>query len=152
MKNVFLALSAFGLLLPPTISAHCQVPCGIYADNNVLGKMHTDFETIDKATQKITELTATPEAAAANAHQIVRWVNNKESHAQAIQETVTNYFLAQRLKVAEAETDKENYLKKLTTCHKVIVAAMKCKQVADPKAVETLHHELHTFMELFGTK
>ncbi|MGC6581378.1 MAG: superoxide dismutase [Ni] [Akkermansiaceae bacterium] len=150
MKNTWLVLTAFALLLPSQTSAHCQVPCGIYDDNNVLGKMHTDWVTIEKAAKMIRKLTATPEAASENAHQLIRWVNNKESHAQAIQETVTNYFLAQRLKVSEAESDNESYLKKLITCHKVIVAAMKCKQSTDPKAVEMLHQELHTFMDLFG--
>lgn len=151
MKEAFLALTLLALL-PAQISAHCQVPCGIYDDNNVLGKMHTDWITIEKASKKIIELSATPEAAAKNAHQLTRWVSNKESHAQAIQETVTNYFLAQRLKPGEMETNKDAYLKKLTTCHKVIVAAMKCKQSTEPKAVEVLHNELHTFMELFGEK
>lgn len=148
MNNALLALAAL-TLLPIQLSAHCQVPCGIYADNNVIAKMHTDYETIEKASKQINELSKDP---IANAHQVVRWVNNKESHAQAIQETVTNYFLAQRLKLGEVETDQESYLKKLTTCHKVIVAAMKCKQSANPEAVETLHKELHTFMELFGEK
>ena len=65
---------------------------------------------------------------------------------------MTDYFLAQRIKLGEASTDKESYLKKVTSCHRVIVATMKCKQSTDAKAVETLHNELHTFMELFGTK
>ena len=144
-----LVLFTFGLLMPTQVSAHCQVPCGIYDDNNVIEKMHTDWVTIEKASKQISELSKDP---ATNAHQLTRWIMNKESHAQAIQETVTNYFLAQRLKIGEADTDQESYLKKLTTCHKVIVYAMKCKQSADPKAVEDLHHELHTFMDLFGTK
>lgn len=144
-----MALLSLGLLTPVQVSAHCQVPCGIYDDNNVLGKMHTDYETIEKASKQIIELSKDP---AANAHQLTRWTMNKESHAQSIQETVTNYFLAQRLKTAEAESDPKSYMAKLTTCHKVIVAAMKCKQSTDPKAVETLHNELHTFVDLFGTK
>jgi len=111
--------------------------------------MHTDYVTIEKASKKIIELSKDPKA---NAHQLTRWINNKESHAQAIQETVTNYFLAQRLKLSEASADKESYLKKLTCAHKVIVYTMKCKQSADPKAVAKLHDELHVFMELFGTE
>ena len=148
-KTLAFAILSLGLLAPTQLSAHCQVPCGIYDDNNVIEKMHTDWVTIEKASKQIAELSKDP---AANAHQLTRWIMNKESHAQSIQETVTNYFLAQRLKLAEAESDKESYLKKLTTCHKVIVHAMKCKQSADPKAVEALHNEMHTFMELFGTK
>jgi len=149
MKKSILLFCAFGLLAPSTASAHCQVPCGIYDDNNVLGKMHTDFITIEKAAKKIAELSKDPSA---NAHQLTRWINNKESHAQAIQDTVTDYFLAQRLKVGEAETNKESYLKKLTTAHKVIVGTMKCKQSTDPAAVQALHDELHIFMDLFGEK
>ena len=149
MKRTILALCALSFLAPATISAHCQVPCGIYADDNVIAKMHTDFETIEKASAQIIELSKDP---AANAHQLTRWIINKESHAQAIQETVTNYFLAQRLKLTEADTSKETYLKKLTTCHKVIVAAMKCKQGTDPAAVKMLHDQLHVFQELFGSK
>ena len=149
MKKSILALCALAIFTPATISAHCQVPCGIYDDNNVISKMHTDWVTIEKASKQIIQLSKDP---AKNAHQLTRWIMNKESHAQAIQSTVTDYFLAQRLKVGEAETDKASYLKKLTTCHKVIVAAMKCKQSTDPKAVETLHNELHVFENLFGTK
>jgi hypothetical protein len=148
MKRTILALCALAVFTPASISAHCQVPCGIYADDNVIGKMHTDYETIEKASKQIIELSKDP---AKNAHQLTRWILNKESHAQSIQTTVTDYFLAQRIKLGEASTDKESYLKKVTSCHRVIVAAMKCKQATDAKAVETLHNELHTFMELFGT-
>lgn len=149
MKKSILALCALSFLAPATISAHCQVPCGIYDDNNVISKMHTDFVTIEKASAQIIELSKDP---AKNAHQLTRWINNKESHAQAIQETVLNYFLAQRLKPTEAETDKEAYLKKLTLCHKVIVTAMKCKQSTDAANVKTLHDLLHDFEKHFGTK
>jgi hypothetical protein len=149
MKKVFLTLATFAFFTPSLASAHCQVPCGIYDDDNVLAKMHTDYVTIEKASKQIMELSKDP---VTNAHQLTRWILNKESHAQAIQETVTNYFLAQRLKISEAESAKASYLEKLSTCHKVIVAAMKCKQSPDQKAVETLHNELHAFMDLFGSK
>ncbi len=149
MKKTALLLCVFGFIAPTQLSAHCQVPCGIYDDNNVLKSMHTDYETIEKAVKKIAELSKDTNA---NSHQLVRWINNKESHAQAMQEKVLNYFLAQRLKLAEATTNKESYLKKLETCHKVIVAAMKCKQSSDPKDVLTLHEVLHVFQNLFGEK
>ena len=147
MKKSILALCALSFLAPATISAHCQVPCGIYDDNNVITKMHTDFITIEKASKQIIELSKDP---AKNAHQLTRWINNKESHAQAIQETVLNCFLAQRLKPDEA--DKEAYLAKLTLCHKVIVTAMKCKQSTDAANVETLQKLLKDFKTHFGTK
>jgi len=150
MKRSILALCALSFLAPATISAHCQVPCGIYTDDNVLTRLiESDFKTVEKASTQIVELSKDP---AANAHQLTRWIMNKESHAQAIQETVTNYFLAQRLKLTEADTAKDAYLKKLTTCHKVIVAAMKCKQGTDPAAVKMLGDQLKVLQALFGTK
>ena len=128
----------------PAASAHCQVPCGIYDDNNVIESMHTDYVTIEKAVKQIGEL---GKDAGANAHQLVRWINNKESHAQDIQEKVLNYFLAQRLK-----SDDPKYVEKLKLCHAVIVAAMKCKQSTDTANVEKLHDLLHRFEEAFGEK
>ena len=106
--------------------------------------MHTDWVTIEKASAQIIELSKDP---AANAHQLTRWINNKESHAQSIQEKVLNYFLAQRLKA-----DDESYVEKLKLCHSVIVTAMKCKQSTDKENVEKLHDLLHSFQDSFGEK
>ncbi|MEN8774196.1 MAG: superoxide dismutase [Ni] [Akkermansiaceae bacterium] len=148
MKKSILAFCAFSFLAPATISAHCQIPCGIYNDDNVIESMHTDFETIEKASQQIIELSKDPSK---NAHQLTRWITNKESHAQAIQEKVLNYFLAQRLKLAEAESDKATYMAKLQLCHQVIVTAMKCKQSTDATNVAKLHDLMHSFEQHFGT-
>ena len=138
-------LPALLLTLPAgQLSAHCQIPCGIYDDNNVLGSMQTDFATIEKACTEIDTLSKDPSA---NAHQLTRWIMNKESHAQAIQDKVLNYFLAQRLK-----TDAEGYTEKLKLCHEVIVTAMKCKQSTDAANVKQLHELLHQFEKAFGTK
>ena len=147
MKPIFLSALLVFAVAAPQAHAHCQVPCGIYDDNNVIQSMHTDYVTIAKAAKQIEELSKDP---AANAHQLTRWVNNKESHAQAIQEKVLNYFLAQRLKVDQP--DKETYLKKLQLCHEVIVTAMACKQSTDAANVEKLHDLLHDFQGAFGTK
>lgn len=147
MKSIIRKMALTALLSIASVSvasAHCQVPCGIYDDNNVIESMHTDYVTIEKAMKQIAELGEDP---GANAHQLIRWVNNKESHAQAIQEKVLNYFLAQRLK-----TDDPKYVEKLKLCHAVIVTAMKCKQSADIANVEKLHDLLHSFQVSFGEK
>ncbi|MEO0413570.1 MAG: superoxide dismutase [Ni] [Verrucomicrobiota bacterium] len=133
-------------------SAHCQVPCGIYDDNNVIQSMHTDAVTIEKAMKQIAELSADT---AANAQQLVRWTNNTESHAQAVQEKVLNYFLAQRLKVPADDADdaaKAAYAAKLGLCHQVIVTCMKCKQTTDTANAEKLHALLKDFQDHFGEK
>lgn len=139
-----LAAAATALFASPSALGHCQIPCGIYDDNNVIGQMHTDYLTIEKACKTIDELLEDP---AANGHQITRWIMNKESHAQSLQEKVLNYFLAQRLK-----PDAEGYDEKLKLCHSVIVTAMQCKQSTDAANVKKLHDLLHQFEEAFGTK
>ncbi len=143
-----IAVAAFAsLTLNPTVEAHCQIPCGIYDDNNVIQSMHTDYETIAKACTQIVELEKAPKT---NAQQLVRWVTNKDSHAQAIQEKVLNYFLAQRLKVDQP--DQATYQKNLKLCHEVIVTAMACKQSTDPANPKKLHDLLVDFQKAFGSK
>lgn len=138
-------LPALLLTLPAgQLSAHCQIPCGIYDDDNVLGSMRTDVATIEKA---CTEIDTLAKDCSANAHQLTRWIVNKESHAQDIQDKVLNYFLAQRLKA-----DAEGYVDKLKLCHEIIVTAMKCKQSTDAANVKHLHELMHQFEEAFGTK
>lgn len=145
--HALVAAAFAALTFAPNADAHCQVPCGIYDDDNVITSMHTDWKTIQKAVQEINKLSADP---AKNFHQLTRWINNKESHAQAIQDKVLNYFLAQRLKLDDA--DKDAYSKKLTLCHKIIVTAMKCKQSTDQANVDTLHNLMHDFEGAFGSK
>ena len=150
MKNtLYCILAGLTLLSSAQLQAHCQVPCGIYDDNNVIDSMKTDLTTIAKASKTIVELQKDPSA---NAHQLTRWINNKESHAQAIQEKVLNYFLAQRLKPTTVDAEAAAYLEKLTLCHNVIVAAMKCKQSTDEEAVTKLQSHLEQFEKAFGTK
>lgn len=149
IKKKLLATSAalLSLAAAPLASAHCQIPCGIYADDTVFAEMHTDQQTVEKAMKEIVELSKDP---AKNAQQIVRWVTNKEQHAQNIQDTVAKYFLAQRVKTDEA--DKETYLKKLELLHKITVLAMKCKQTTDLDNAQKLHDALDAFQALYAGK
>lgn len=149
MKHLLCLAAALSFAVPTNLSAHCQVPCGIYDDNNVITSMHTDYMTIEKAMDQINELSKDPSA---NAHQLTRWIMNKESHAQAIQDKILNYFLAQRLALPKNDGEKELYNTKLALCHEIIVTAMKCKQSADAANVKKLHDLMHSFEGHFGTK
>ena len=111
--------------------AHCQVPCGIYGDQNRFEDMLEDTETIAKAIAQIGELAGTHDATGHN--QLARWVANKEKHATFIQETIADYFMAQRIKA-----DSTNYAEQLMAAHKVMVNAMKTKQTADPATATAL--------------
>ena len=129
--------------ISPEAYAHCQVPCGIYGDYSRITAMLEDTTTIAKAINQINELSGKNEAQSFN--QATRWVNTKESHAQQIQDTIAQYFLAQRVKAAAAGSDAyDDYLKKLAEHHAVIVAAMKAKQTVDPKAADTLRAAIKT--------
>ena len=52
---------------------------------------------------------------------------NKEQHAQNIIDSISDYFLTQRVKASQ-----EDYAERLQKHHAVIVAAMRAKQNADP--------------------
>lgn len=122
--------------------AHCQVPCGIYDHHARIHSMYEDAATIEKAVTQIQELSSKTDALSRN--QLVRWVNTKEQHADAIQRTIADYFLTQVVKPAEPGDAKafETYLKSLADHHAVLVAAMKVKQSVDPTAVDALKQAL----------
>lgn len=126
-----LAIAITNGLLAPAAQAHCQVPCGIYDDNARVVAMLEDAVTVAKAAKMIGELAGKSDAQSQN--QLVRWVNNKESHAQKVIDTISDYFLTQRVK-----TSQSDYIKRLTTHHAVILAAMRAKQNADAKYADEL--------------
>lgn len=120
----------------PTVAPHCEVPCGIYADQMRFEQMLEDTKTIAKAIDGINEFAAgladsSPTAKGIN--QMNRWVTTKENHATNTQHIVSQYFLTQRIK-----PDHKDYTGQLATAHRVLVAAMKCKQDADPATAEAL--------------
>ncbi len=115
-----LMLASFGSL------GHCQLPCGIYDDHTQVALLLEDAATIDKATTLIAQLAGKPDPQSAN--QLIRWVNNKDLHAQKIIDTITNYFLTQRV-----SPNQKDYLVRLEKHHAVILAAVKTKQQAGGK-------------------
>lgn len=132
-----LCTAVFWIARAPTASAHCQVPCGIYDDPARIAQLREDATTIEKAVTAINTMAGEHDANAVN--QAVRWVTTKEDHASHIISVMSEYFLTQKVKpVAEGAEGYEAYLKSLADHHAVMVAAMKCKQAADPATVEAL--------------
>lgn len=110
--------------------AHCQIPCGIYGDETRFTMMVEHVTTIEKSMKEIVSL---GEADAPNWNQLVRWVNNKDAHADELAHIITFYFMAQRVKPAPPE-DKaahEKYIGQIATLHKMLTLAMKAKQTTD---------------------
>ena len=125
------ALAALLLPLSASVQSHCQIPCGIYDDNARVVSMLEDVATIRKAVAQIADLAGKTDPQSQN--QLVRWVVNKEQHAQRIIATISDYFLTQRVKAKQ-----EDYTERLQKHHAVIVAAMRAKQNANAEVVAEL--------------
>lgn len=129
--------------------SHCQIPCGIYGDEMRFEMIKEHITTIEKGMNMIEDLSSNnPEM---NTNQIVRWVQNKDDHADEISQIVQQYFLAQRVKPVE-ESDKEafaKYTKQLVCLHKIIVSSMKAKQTLDHTHVENLRELTDEFYTLY---
>ena len=140
MKRLILvAVLVSSAFLPMAyLAAHCEVPCGIYDDGARFTEMKEDQSTIAKAIDQINELADTHDATGHN--QLARWVATKEAHATNTQHVIAQYFMTQKLKA-----DGEHYVDKLTAAHGVLVAAMKCKQSADPAMAEALKAAITKF-------
>ena len=121
--------------------AHCEIPCGIYDDEMRFQIISEHIGTVEKSMQQIAKLQS---ARPVDYNQLVRWISNKEHHADEIQQIVSQYFLTQRIKFS---TDK--YSEKLVLLHKILVYAMKCKQTTDLSHTETLRTLLKGFHSLY---
>jgi len=128
--------------------SHCQIPCGIYNDQLRFDTIAEHITTIEKSMKLITELSGQDKP---NMNQIVRWVQNKEGHADEISHIVSYYFMAQRVKLpAEGNTKAQNeYVKKLTLLHRMLVYSMKAKQTTDLANVEQLKSSLNEFHKVY---
>jgi nickel superoxide dismutase len=143
-RLVVIAAALFSSLTAPNAFAHCQIPCGIYDDAARFALLEEHVTTIEKAMKKIEELSA---AQSPNYNQIVRWVGNKEHHADEISEIVTYYFMAQRVKPVEKKNDEaySKYLDELTSLHQMVVYSMKAKQTTDLKNIDRLRALIRQF-------
>lgn len=115
--------------------AHCEIPCGIYGDQLRIHALREDVTTIEKSMQQIEELS---KAKQPNYNQLVRWVTNKEAHAEKIQQQVAQYWLHQRIKPATDKAGHAAYLRQLEILHGISVNAMKAKQTTDLEFVKAL--------------
>ncbi len=145
MKTLhILALALASLFTAASLSAHCQVPCGIYGDALKFGELEQHVATIEKAGKSIREISAKDSLSAQDQQQLIRWTNNKESHAQKIIDESANYFLAQRIK-----PDAAHYAEKVELLHHIIVYSMKSKQSVESDPVDTLSKKLAEFKALY---
>jgi nickel superoxide dismutase len=144
-RTTFLSLAilfSVGLILPQSAQAHCQIPCGIYDDSARLQFMLEDAATVEKSVKTMIKLTGKTDIQSQN--QMVRWVMNKEDHAQKIIDTISDYFLTQRIMPSQ-----KDYSERLKHHHAVILAAMKAKQNADLASVKTLKKSISLLAQYY---
>jgi nickel superoxide dismutase len=137
---LLVVLSSLTFLIT-TAAAHCEIPCGIYDDGLRMNLILEHAATIEKSMNNINELEK-----GGNSNQLVRWVTNKEKHADELQHIVTQYFMTQRIKF-----DAPDYDKKLAALHKLLVYSMQCKQTTDLGNVEKLRAAAEEFRTLYFT-
>ena len=83
-------LVLFAVITTATVRAHCQVPCGIYDDQMRIHLMEEHVTTIERSLKGLNDHLG--KSGAVDVNQRVRWVMNKEAHADQISEIVTAYF------------------------------------------------------------
>lgn len=138
MKHFILAI--LFALSTGQLSAHCQIPCGIYHDQMVVNGLKEDVETLTKS---VNAIHTNAKVTAQDQNQLIRWVMNKEKHADKLANTLVEYFLKQRITL-----DAEKLQDKVVSVHKMLVLSMKVKQSVDLGTVAELKKELNTFITL----
>ncbi len=153
MKKVLkwvLTFTLSSMLVTPTF-AHCEIPCGIYGDSTRVALIKEHVQTIEKSMKMIDKLSKEKKP---EYNQLVRWVNNKDEHAEKIQDIVSQYFLHQRIKPAKQgdQIGHTKYINKLELLHKISINAMKCKQGTDAIFPANILRDLEDFEELYFGK
>ena len=142
MQIIVLFITAPFIFISNLTHAHCQIPCGIYDDHAMVQAMIEDAATVEKSIKLIGELAGKSDAQSKN--QLIRWVVNKEKHAQNVISTISDYFLTQRVK-----PDQKDYAERLKKHHAVILAAMKAKQNTDMKYAITLRENIEALAQYY---
>jgi nickel superoxide dismutase len=133
--------------------AHCQVPCGIYNDELRIHQIEEYILTIEKSMNAIKSLSGNLKDPL-TLNQVVRWIDNKDKHAEKIQKIIWEYFFTQRVKPVDPKNKKayERYLKLLELLNKMSFYSMKAKQSVDPEVTKKLRETLEEFEKLYFGK
>ena len=150
-KMLVITICASAVIFASLAYSHCQIPCGIYGDEARFDEISEHITTITKSMKLITQLSAQSKP---NMNQLVRWVQNKEKHADEINHIITYYFMAQRVKLPPEGNKKayNEYVRKLTLLHEMLVYTMKARQTTDVENVEKLAYSLARFKAVYTGK
>lgn len=142
MKKLLTSLGTFYAFCTLNyVEAHCQMPCGIYHDSMVYDQIDQYVETMYKGQTVINDNKF------ANAHdrnEFVRWILTKDKSSDDMAQLITTYFLQQKIKPGEDDTDK-----KLKAAHKLLFLIVAIKQNSDRSIVEQFADEWEKFKLMF---
>lgn len=144
---VVFTLLIFGIFTQKVFS-HCEIPCGIYDDHMRIHMMEEHVTTIEKSINEIIRL---QKESPINYNQLVRWIQNKDKHADLLSDIVTQYFMKQRIKyVPKSDSAAFNkYSAQLTLLHEIMVHSMQAKQTVDLSHVEALRNLINQFSKIY---
>lgn len=76
---------------------------------------------------------------------------NKEEHADYLSDIVTQYFMKQRIAPVDDGGGQayQDYVRKLTLLHKLMVYSMKCKQTTDLGNISKMREYLEQFKSAY---
>jgi nickel superoxide dismutase len=150
MKKYLIIMLVFlsVIVLNQKVFAHCEIPCGIYDDHMRIHMMEEDVTTIEKSMNEILNL---QKQNPVNYNQLVRWIQNKDVHADKLSDIVTQYFMKQRIKVVSRSNGASfnKYIEQLTLLHQIMVHSMQAKQTVDLSHVEALRSLISQFEKAY---
>lgn len=141
MTSRFLLAIIASASLQGTLSAHCQMPCGIYHDEMVYDEIDQYVETMYKAMGVLND---NHFETVREHNEFTRWVMQKEKESNDIADLITTFFLQQKIKPDEEDTSK-----RLATAHKMLFYLMQIKQNTDKKFVDSFSEEWDRFKLMF---
>lgn len=141
MKRLLAFVVVSVLTTTCSLSAHCQLPCGIYHDDLRFAFLEEDLQTINKA---VAEIKANGGGSPIENNQLVRSVNLKDEYADKIAQTITFYFLQQRL-----NPNQDNFDPLLRSAFNILVLARKVKASVDTDLVNQLQEQIAQFKKLY---
>lgn len=143
MKTLFLTIGIAGSLVlsGSSLSAHCQMPCGIYHDDMVYDQIDQYSETMYKG---IAVMNDSKFANPKERNEFARWTLQKENASDETASLLTKYFLQQKIKPGEPDTPK-----RLESLHKLLFLLVAIKQNVDLSFVNEFTEEWERFKLMF---
>merc|ERR1711971_564269 len=124
-----------------------------------MGKLVDDLKeavaTVNKAMIQVNEIFA-GQMTAQSFNQATRWTNTKEEHCGKVITLMSDYCLCQRVKPVGAPkspfTSEQDYIDAIKAHHAVMLAAVKCKQSANPEDAAALDHAIDDVSKMYLPK